>query len=121
MGRWWYDGDEIDVVGINEQTETIVLGECKWANEPVDESLLFALEQLTPEVRWRGTDQTIQYALFAKNRLSPELDAIADARTDLHLFAPGDILALLERTVGATIERKQVFFPYTTPQIRNIL
>lgn len=94
VGRWWYKGDEIDVVGIDDQTETIVLGECKWTSEPVSESLLSDLEQLTPEVRWRGTDRTVRYALFAKNGFTPELNAIADERTDLHLFAPGDILAL---------------------------
>jgi AAA+ ATPase superfamily predicted ATPase len=96
VGRWWYNGDEIDVVGIDEQTETIVLGECKWTSEPVGESLLSDLERLTPDVRWRGTDRTVRYALFSKNGFTPEIDAVADERTDLHLFAPSDILALFD-------------------------
>lgn len=94
VGRWWYDGEEIDVVGIDEQTETIVLGECKWTSEPVGESLLSDLEQLTSAVRWRGTDRTVRYALFSKNGFTPELGAIADERTDLHVFTSDDILAL---------------------------
>lgn len=96
VGRWWYDGNEIDVVGIDEQTETIVLGECKWTNEPVEESLLIELEQLTPEVRWHGTDRTVRYALFSKNGFTPELETVADDRSDLHVFAPSDVLALFE-------------------------
>jgi AAA+ ATPase superfamily predicted ATPase len=96
VGRWWYDGDEIDVVGIDEQTETILLGECKWTSDPVDELLLSDLEQLTSDVRWRGTDRTVCYALFSKNGFTSELDAVADERTDLHLFTPSDILALFE-------------------------
>jgi len=96
VGRWWYDGDEIDVVGIDEQTETIVLGECKWTAEPVGQSLLSEIETLTPEVRWRGTDRRVQYALFSKNGFTSELDAVADERSDLHLFAPADMLALFE-------------------------
>ncbi len=94
VGRWWYNGEEIDVVGINERSETIVLGECKWTSEPVGYSLLSDLEQLTPDVRWRGTDRTVQYALFSKSGFTLELEASADERPDVHLFVPADILAL---------------------------
>jgi len=94
VGRWWYGGDEIDVVGIDAQTETILLGECKWTREPVGESLLAELEQLAPEVRWHGTERTVQYALFSKHGFTSELESMADDRGDLHLFTPPEILAL---------------------------
>ncbi|MFC7058786.1 ATP-binding protein [Halovenus salina] len=96
VGRWWYNGEEIDVVGIDEQTETIVLGECKWTSEPVGKSLLSDIEKRTPEVQWHGTDRTVRYALFSKTGFTSDLEVIADERSDLHLFAPAGILALFE-------------------------
>ena len=93
VGRWWYDGDEIDVVGIDEQTETLLLGECKWTREPVGKSLLTDLEDLASSVRWHGTERTVQFALFSKNGFTPKLETIAEERTDLHVYTPTDLLA----------------------------
>ena len=93
VGRWWYDGREIDVAGVNETTETLLLGECKWTTDPVDPGLLDDLESLEPEVRWRGDDRSVAYALFSKNGFTPALNELSDERDDLFLFTPADVLA----------------------------
>lgn len=32
VGRWWYRGEEIDLVAVREEGGNIVFGECKWGN-----------------------------------------------------------------------------------------
>lgn len=93
VGRWWYDENEVDVVGVDERTETLLLGECKWTSEEVGTGLLADLESVEPEVRWRGADRSVVYALFSKSGFSDELTAKARERTDVHLFTVDDVLA----------------------------
>ncbi len=97
VGRWWYGGDEVDVTGVNEQTGTLLLGECKWTSDAVGRGLLSDLEALESEVRWHGTDRSIVYALFAKEGFTAQLQNIAAERGDLWLFTPAEILDLFDR------------------------
>ncbi|RDZ48230.1 ATPase [Haloferax sp. Atlit-19N] len=96
VGRWWYKEAEIDVVGLNPQTNTLLLGECKWTNSPVSQSLVDELEATEPEVRWQGADRDIEYALFSRSGFTDELVEYATEREDLHLFTPADVMALFE-------------------------
>jgi len=96
VGRWWYDDQEVDVVGIDEATETLLLGECKWTVEPVGPGLLADLETTEPSVRWRGSDRSVVYALFSKNGFTGELREIALDREDLILCTPADVLDCFE-------------------------
>lgn len=94
VGRWWHDELEVDVVGIDETSTTILLGECKWTTEPVGGGLLSDLESIEPEVRWRGVDRSVQYALFSKAGFTSDLRETARQREDVSLFDPSDILSL---------------------------
>jgi len=96
VGRWWYGGEEIDVAGVNDRTDTLLLGECKWTNTPVGRGILADLEELEEEVRWHGTDRTVVYTLFAREGFTESLKADASDRDDLHLFTPADVLKLFE-------------------------
>lgn len=94
VGRWWYDDMEVDIAGVNEQTETLLLGECKWTDGEVGTALFSELEGLTPEVRWRGSDRSVSYALFAKRGFSDDLEAVASERDDLTLWTATDVMDL---------------------------
>jgi AAA+ ATPase superfamily predicted ATPase len=96
VGRWWYDGDEIDVVGLNPQTETLLLGECKWTTTPVGTGLLDQLEVLTPDVRWHTGSRTVEYALFSRAGFTDELVTNADERSNVHLFTPQALQSVFE-------------------------
>jgi hypothetical protein len=100
VGRWWYGEDEVDVVGLDEETETLLLGECKWTATPVSSEVLSSLESLEPAVRWRGENRSVVYALFAKHGFDPDVEEAAAARDDLLLFTPGDLLDLWSVTHG---------------------
>lgn len=94
VGRWWYDELEVDVAGLNESTETLLLGECKWRNDPIGQGVLSDLESLEPEVRWHGTDRSVRYALFAKRGFTEELLEEGNRRDDVFLFTSADVLGL---------------------------
>jgi AAA+ ATPase superfamily predicted ATPase len=102
VGRWWYDGDEIDVVGLDPQTETLLLGECKWTATPVENDLLAQLETLTPDVRWHTGSRTVAYALFSRAGFTDELTARTEHRSDVHLFTPQTLETLFESTQHTT-------------------
>jgi hypothetical protein len=89
---------EVDVAGVNDGTETLLLGECKWTDDPVGRSLLSDLERTEPEVRWRGDDRSVTYALFSKSGFTPDLGAEASERDDVLLFSPDDLFELFEDT-----------------------
>jgi AAA+ ATPase superfamily predicted ATPase len=67
VGRWWYKEEEIDVVALNEESDEILFGECKWTNSPVCEGVVRGLEEKKDEVRWRGGDRTEKFVLFSKS------------------------------------------------------
>jgi AAA+ ATPase superfamily predicted ATPase len=53
VGRWWYRGEEIDLVAVRESDGSIVFGECKWGNltERQSRGVLTRLMQKAKNVR----------------------------------------------------------------------
>ncbi|WP_332449240.1 ATP-binding protein [Methanoculleus sp.] len=53
IGRWWYRGEEIDLVATQKSNGSIVFGECKWGDlsEREGRSVLMRLEQKAKQVR----------------------------------------------------------------------
>ena len=96
MGRWWYDGGEVDIVGLAPQSETLVLGECKWTDRAVGPELLDDLEAVTPEIRWHGSERTVRYALFARSGFPETMRSLDDERDDLSLYTPSELGNIFE-------------------------
>jgi hypothetical protein len=96
VGRWWYRGEEIDVVGLNQHTDTLLLGECKWTPAPVGRVLFDDLTALEPSVRWHGADREVSYGLFSRAGFTDELQTVADERPDLYLYGLEELAALFE-------------------------
>ncbi|MFB6215967.1 MAG: ATP-binding protein [Candidatus Aenigmatarchaeota archaeon] len=89
VGRWWKNQHEIDVVGIEEQKNKLVLGEAKWKQSQVGKDLLKQLEDEAELVKWGGRDREIHYVLFSKSGFTQKLENEADQRDNLELFTPG--------------------------------
>lgn len=96
VGRWWYGGEEIDVVGLHPDSNTLLLGECKWTTSPVSTGLFRELEALEPDVRWHGTDRTVKYALFSRSGFTEDLVDLAGHRDDLYLYTSTEIMTAFE-------------------------
>ncbi|WP_276258013.1 ATP-binding protein [Haloglomus litoreum] len=94
IGRWWYKEHEVDVVGFTDEG-TMVVGECKFTNAPLDYSALASLEDHAAEIRWTppgGGDADIQYALFARNGATQSVREAVNERDDLQLFSLKNVI-----------------------------
>jgi hypothetical protein len=56
----------VDVVGLNQHTDTLLLGECKWTSAPIGRAVFDNLTALESDVRWHGDDRTVNYVLFSR-------------------------------------------------------
>lgn len=92
VGRWWYDDLEVDVAGLDDRTNTLLLGECKWTTGAVGEAVLADLEAVAPEVRWQGSDRTVRYVLFSKSGFTDAIQETAARRDDVLLYCVPDVL-----------------------------
>lgn len=81
-------------LGLDERTDTLLLGECKWTDDPVGLDLLADLENVEPEVRWRGSDRSVVYALFAKAGFTMALGESVGDRDDVYLYTVEDVVGL---------------------------
>lgn len=95
-GTWWYDGEEIDVVGVSDERERLLVGECKWTTSPVGPGLLDALEGKAPQVQWHDATRTEYFALFSREGFTDALRDTARERDDLLLYDISELAALFD-------------------------
>jgi hypothetical protein len=92
VGSWWNRHAQLDIVGVDRQTHTVVFGEARWWQE------LFTrqhLEQLIAQSQaWlRGSDAhwDVYYAIYARNP-APGLQALVEEEERLYLFTPESVV-----------------------------
>jgi len=92
LGRWWYKEHEVDVVGFTTDG-TMVVGECKFTNAPLDYGALASLEDHAAEIRWTpdGGERDTKYALFTRNGATQSVQEAVSERDDVQLFELGDV------------------------------
>lgn len=86
IGRWWDSKDEIDIAAIDSEKDNLILGECKFWQNPVGVNVLRGLEQKAKKVAWRRNTRRVWYVLFGAQGFTEELKALAETRSDLLLF-----------------------------------
>ena len=85
IGRWWDAHDEIDVAAIDPEGKNLILGECKFWQEPVGVSVLRDLEEKSARVNWKKQERRLWYVLFSAAGFTEELKQLAKMRDDLLL------------------------------------
>ena len=86
VGRWWDGSHEIDVVGLSEADNLIVLGECKFWKDPVGMNVLSQLEQKAAFVDWhKNKGRKTVYVVFSVSGYSEDLIAVSKMRDDVLL------------------------------------
>lgn len=92
VGSWWSGQAQIDVVGLDRHSRSVVLGEARWRQEPVTPR---DLERLVARGQhWlRGSDAhwDLHYAIYARN-LAAGLRALGDGERTVHLFTPPEVV-----------------------------
>jgi len=89
LGRWWY---KEHVVGFTTDG-TMVVGECKFTNAPLDYGVLASLEDHAAEIRWTpdGDERSTKYALFTRNGATQSVQEAVSERDDVRLFDLKDV------------------------------
>ena len=87
LGRYWDSKEEIDIAAIDPDGKNLILGECKYWQEPVGVRVLRELEAKAKTVSWEKEKRKTWFVLFSVNGFTEELRAEAAARTDLWLCA----------------------------------
>lgn len=86
VGRWWDNSHEIDVVGLFEADNLLVLGECKYWTGPLGLNILSQLEQKAAFVDWHRENRKTIYILFSINGFRDDLKNLAAEREDVILI-----------------------------------
>jgi AAA+ ATPase superfamily predicted ATPase len=80
IGKWWSKDEEIDLVAIDEETETLYFGECKWSNKKVGIDIYQDLVRKARLVDWHKDSRKERFMLFSKSGFT--LDMIKTARDE---------------------------------------
>lgn len=67
VGKWWLKNEEIDLVAIDEETETSYFAECKWSNKKVGVNVYEDLIRKARLVDWHKDKRTDRFMLFSKS------------------------------------------------------
>lgn len=86
LGKWWNKSEEIDIVGLNEETGDILFGECKYLNKEADEEIFYRLQQKARQVEWNKPNRKEYYVIFSKSGFSEKLIQFSKRRDDLWLM-----------------------------------
>lgn len=86
VGRWWDNkNNEIDVVALNDESQEILFGECKYWKGLVGANVLKALENKAKLVQWNNGSRKEHYVLFSVNGFTEELKKLAETRENVTL------------------------------------
>jgi hypothetical protein len=73
VGSFWRTHKpQVDVVAINEDDHAILLGECKWTNDPVDKSVVVEHIAKTEQVTTDSAQWKVFYIFFSKSGFTLE-------------------------------------------------
>lgn len=86
IGRWWDGKNEIDIAAVDPEGKNLILGECKYWQEPVGINILWELEAKAGYVSWQKQSRRVWYVLFGAAGFTEELTAYAASRGDLLLL-----------------------------------
>ncbi len=86
LGRYWDSNTEIDIAALDPDGKNLILGECKYWQEPVGVNILQNLEAKTDCVAWERNNRKVWYVLFSASGFTEELTALAAVREDVLLF-----------------------------------
>ncbi len=77
LGRWWHKNEEIDLVALDEGSDTIWFGECKWSVNPVGEDIYRTLQRKTSLVTWGSEQRRERFILFSRSGFTDGMRALA--------------------------------------------
>lgn len=87
IGRWWDRSDtEIDVVAVDEGSDNIIFGECKFTSEPMDADVYYHLLEKAEKVDWKKQTRKNHFVLFSFNGYTDRLRTLAEEKDNILLY-----------------------------------
>ena len=86
IGRYWDADTEIDIAALDPDGKNLILGECKYWQEPVGANILHELERKAEIVSWNKDQRRTWFVLFSMGGFTDELKQLSESRTDLFLI-----------------------------------
>ena len=81
IGRWWDRSDtEIDMVAIDEMSDNIIFGECKFTNNPMDVDVYYHLMEKTKKVNWKNKIRKEHFVFFSFSGYTDKMIQLAENR-----------------------------------------
>lgn len=77
-GRWWNNNEEIDIVGINEEENSIIFGECKYLESQVGIDIYYKLKDKSNIVKWSNSQRKEYLMIFSRKGFTKELRELAN-------------------------------------------
>ncbi|MBR6825908.1 MAG: ATP-binding protein [Oscillospiraceae bacterium] len=86
LGGYWDAKTEIGIAAIDPEGKNLIVGECKYWQEPVGLSILHDLEEKVKRIPWELSKHKVWYVLFSAEGFTDELKALTAERDDILLF-----------------------------------
>jgi len=90
IGSWWYRGDKIDIVALNDITKEILFCECKYTNRMLDTEVYLNLVDKAGSVKWGGLGRKETYCLISRSGFTKRMKKLA-AEDNALLFDLNDL------------------------------
>jgi len=84
-GRWWDKNEEIDLVGINPEDNSILFAEVKWSKNPIGTNILKELQRKSVKVIWGKPGRKEYYCLMSKSGFTRDMTELGKS-DDIFLF-----------------------------------
>lgn len=85
IGSYWDSKVEIDIVAIDNDNKKLIVGECKYLNKPMKDSIFYNLIEKADSIKGYD-DYDKVYVLFSLNGFEDRIMNINKTRNDLILF-----------------------------------
>ncbi len=93
-GRWWEKNEEIDLIGLNSNTNEIIFGEVKWSNKPVGTNIYRNLKRKAQKVKWGKKGRKEYFCLFSKSGFTEDMIRMAE-KEKVYLFHKDKFISLI--------------------------
>lgn len=87
IGRWWDRNDkEIDIVAVDENSDNIIFGECKFTNKPMDVDVYYDLLEKKQHVNWKNSTRTEHFVFFSFNGYTDKMTQLSKEHSNIILY-----------------------------------
>ena len=87
IGRWWDNKTaEIDIVGLSDDSNKIIFGECKYSKKKKGMGILNELIEKAKNVKWKNDNREEYYVICSKSGFDDKLTEYAKEHDNIYLF-----------------------------------